>query len=124
MTKDKRVSIRVKVRQLADIVNIGGEYQSIKEEVNASLKNITIVDISSGGMCLEIEKQLIQGSKLNLTIPIIKNLPKSTIECTVTRSVIISHFTGPIKYLVGLKYNAPNTVYLNNLYEFVKPSQN
>ena len=124
MTKDKRVSIRVKVRQLADIVNIGGEYQNIKEEVNASLKNITIVDISSGGMCLEIEKQLIQGSKLNLTIPIIKKLPKSTIECTVTRSVICSYLDGPIKYLVGLKYNAPNTVYLNNLYEFVKPSQN
>ena len=124
MTKEERVSIRVKVRILADIVNVGGEYQHIKKEANASFKNITIVDISSGGMCLEITKELIEGSKLNLTIPTIENLPKSTIECTVTRSVIISHFTGPIKYLIGLKYNSPNTRYLNNLYEFVKLSQN
>ena len=124
MTKEKRVSIRVKVRILADIVNVGGDYQYIKKEANASFKNITIVDISSGGMCLEIEKELIQGSKLNLIIPIIEKLPKRTIECTVTRSVIISHFTGLIKYLVGLKYNTPNTEYLNNLYAFVKLSQN
>ena len=41
MTKEKRVSIRVKVRILADIVNVGGDYQYIKKEANASFKNIT-----------------------------------------------------------------------------------
>ena len=125
-TAENRVSIRVKVRQLADIVSIGGEYQNIKEEANASFKNITIVDISSGGVCLEIDKKLIPGSKINLTIPPIENLPKSTIECKVTRSksFIGDYLTGIIKYNVGLKYNTPNTEYLNNLYEFVKLSQN
>ena len=125
-TAENRVSIRVKVRQLADIVSIGGEYQNIKEEANASFKNITIVDISSGGVCLEIDKKLIPGSKINLTIPPIKNLPKSTIECKVTRSksFIGDYLTGIIKYNVGLKYNTPNTEYLNKLYEFVKLSQN
>ena len=125
-TAENRVSIRVKVRRLADIVSIGGEYQNIKEEANASFKNITIVDISSGGVCLEIDKKLIPGSKINLTIPPIENLPKSTIECKVTRSksFIADYLTGIIKYNVGLKYNTPNTEYLNNLYELVKLIQN
>ena len=125
-TEENRFSIRVKVRQLADIVNIGGEYQNIKEEANASFKNITIVDISSGGICIEIDKKLITGSKLGLTIPPIVNLPKTTIECKVTRSksFIGDYLTGIIKYNVGLNYNTPNTEYLKNLYEFVKLSQN
>jgi len=125
-TAENRVSIRVKVRQLANIINIGGDYQNTKEEANASFKNITIVDISSGGVCLEIDKKLIPGSKLDLTIPPIGNLPKGTIECKVTRSksFIGDYLTGIIKYNVGLKYNTPNTEYLKNLYEFVKLSQN
>ncbi len=125
-TVENRVSMRVKVRQLADIVNTGGEYKNIKEEANASFKNIIIVDISSGGVCIEIDKKLIPGSKLDLTIPPIENLPKSTIECKVTRSksFIGDYLTGIIKYNVGLKYNIPNTEYLKNLFEFVKLRQN
>ena len=122
----KRVSIRVKVRQLVDLVLIGSEYHHIKEEANASITNITIIDISCGGICIEIDKKLITGSKLDLTIPPIGNLPKTTIECKVTRSksFISDYLTGTIKYKVGLKYNTPNTEYINNLYELVKLSQN
>ena len=126
MTKENRVSIRVKVRQLVDLVQISGKYRLIEEEANASIKNITIIDISCGGICIDIEKKLITGSKLDLTIPPIGNLPKSTIECKVTRSksFISDYLTGTIKHNVGLKYNTPNTEYLNNLYELVKLSQN
>ena len=126
MSKEKRLSIRVKVRQLVDLVQIRGNYQVIEEEAKASVKNITITDISCGGICIEIEKTLITGSKLDLTIPPIGNLPKGTIECKVTRSksFIGDYLTGIIKYNVGLKYNTPNTEYLKNLYEFVKLSQN
>ena len=126
MTKENRVSIRVKVRQLVDLVQISGKYRLIEEEANASIKNITIIDISCGGICIEIDKELITGSKLDLTIPPIGNLPKSTIECKVTRSksFISDYLTGTIKHNVGLKYNTPNTEYLNNLYELVKLSQN
>ena len=123
MAKEKRLSIRVKVRQLVDLVQIRGKYQLIEEEVNASVKNITIIDISCGGICIEIEKKLITGSKLDLTIPPIENLSKSTIECTVTRSIISNSFSRYGRYEIGLKYNAPNTEYLKNLYEFVKLSQ-
>lgn len=123
MAKENRVSIRVKVRQLVDLVQIRGQYQVIEEEANASIKNITIIDISCGGICIEIEKTLITGSKLDLTIPPIGNLPKSNIECKVTRSIISSSFSSNNKYEVGLKYNTPNTEYLKNLYEFVKLSQ-
>jgi hypothetical protein len=51
-------------------------------------------------------------------------LPKTTIECKVTRSksFISDYLTGTIKYKVGLKYNTPNTEYLKNLYEFLKLS--
>ena len=126
MANEKRLSIRVKVRQLVDLVQISGKYQLIEEEANASIKNITIIDISCGGICIEIEKKLITGSKLDLTIPPIGNLPKTTIECKVTRSksFISDYLTGAIKHKVGLKYNTPNTEYLNNLYELVKLSQN
>ena len=125
MANEKRLSIRVKVRQLVDLVQISGKYQVIKEEANASLKNITIIDISCGGICIEIEKKLITGSKLELTILPIGNLPKSTIECEVTRSITSPEwFSGYNKYEVGLKYNTPNTEYLKNLYEFLKLSQN
>ena len=126
MANEKRLSIRVKVRQLVDLVQISGKYRLIEEEANASIKNITIIDISCGGICIDIEKKLITGSKLDLTIPPIGNLPKSTIECKVTRSksFISDYLTGTIKHNVGLKYNTPNTEYLNNLYELVKLSQN
>ena len=123
MAKENRVSIRVKVRQLVDLVQIRGQYQVIEEEENASIKNITIIDISCGGICIEIEKTLITGSKLDLTIPPIGNLPKSTIECKVTRSIIPSSSSRNNRYEVGLKYNTPNTEYLKSLYEFVKLSQ-
>ena len=122
MANEKRLSIRVKVRQLVDLVQISGKYQVIKEEENASLKNITIIDISCGGICIEIEKKLITGSKLELTILPIGNLPKSTIECKVTRSITSSSFSRYDRHEVGLKYNSPNTEYLKNLYEFVKLS--
>ena len=124
MANGKRLSIRVKVRQLVDLVLVGSEYHHIKEEANASIKNITIIDISCGGICIEIDKKLITGSKLDLTIPPIGNLPKTTIECKVTRSksFISDYLTGTIKYNVGLKYNTPNTEYLKNLYEFLKLS--
>ena len=115
MAKENRVSIRVKVRQLVDLVQIRGQYQVIEEEANASIKNITIIDISCGGICIEIEKTLITGSKLDLTIPPIGNLPKSNIECKVTRSIISSSFSSNNKYEVGLKYNTPNTEYLKNI---------
>jgi hypothetical protein len=123
---ENRVSIRIKIRQLVDLVLIGSEYHHIKEEANASIKNITIIDISCGGICIEIDKELIPGSKLALTIPPIGNLPKSTIECKVTRSksFISDYLTGTIKHNVGLKYNTPNTEYLKNLYEFLKSGQN
>ena len=125
MANEKRLSIRVKVRQLVDLVQISGRYQVIKEEENASLKNITIIDISCGGICIEIEKKLITGSKLELTILPIGNLPKSTIECEVTRSITSPEwFSGYNRYEVGLKYNTPNTEYLKNLYEFLKNGQN
>ena len=123
MANEKRLSIRVKVRQLVDLVQISGKYQVIKEEENASLKNITIIDISCGGICIEIEKELITGSKLELTILPIGNLPKSTIECEVTRSIISSSFSRYDRYEVGLKYNTPNTEYLKNLYEFLKTAK-
>ena len=35
---ENRVSIRVKIRQLVDLVLIGSEYQHVKEEANASIK--------------------------------------------------------------------------------------
>ena len=124
MNKDNRLSIRVKVRQLADLVQIRGKYQLIKEEATASIKNITIIDISCGGICIEIGKNLITGSKLDLTIPPIGNLSKSTIECKVTRSILAINLSRYDRYEVGLKYNTPNTEYLNKLYEFVKLSQN
>ena len=123
MAKENRVSIRVKVRQLVDLVQIRGNYQVIEEEAKASVKNITITDISCGGICIEIEKTLITGSKLDLTIPPIGNLPKSTIECKVTRSIISSRSSLNIRYEVGLKFNTPNTEYLKSLYEFVILSQ-
>jgi hypothetical protein len=124
MSKEKRNSIRVKLRQLVDIVHVSGEYQVIEEEAKASIKNITIIDISCGGICIETDKELIAGSKLELTILPIGNLPKSTIECEVTRSVISSSFSRYDRYEVGLKYNPPNTEYLKNLYEFLKNGQN
>jgi hypothetical protein len=124
MAKEKRLSIRVKVRQLLDLVQISGKYEVIEEEANASIKNIIIIDISCGGMCVEIDKELIQGSKLELTILPIGNLPKSTIECEVTRSIISSSFSRYDSFEVGLKYTPPNTEYLKNLYEFLKNGQN
>ena len=124
MTKEKRLSIRVMVRQLVDLVQISGKYEVIEEEANASIQNIIIIDISCGGMCIEIDKELIQGSKLELTILPIGNLPKSTIECEVTRSIISSSFSRYDSFEVGLKYTPPNTEYLKNLYEFLKNGQN
>jgi hypothetical protein len=117
---EDRVSIRIKIRQLVDLILIGSEYQHIKEEANASIRNITIIDISQGGMCIETDKGLLEKSKLSITIPIIDKLPKTSIECRVTRSksFISDYTTGTIKHNVGLTYINPNTEYLKNLYSY------
>jgi hypothetical protein len=56
-TKENRVSIRVKVKQLADIILIGG-YHHVKEESKSSIKNITLIDISYKRTFSKIEVKL------------------------------------------------------------------
>ena len=117
---EDRVSIRIKIRQLVDLIQIGSEYHYIKEEANASNQKITLIDISQGGMCIETNKGLLVKSKLSMTIPIIEKLPKTPIECRVTRSksFISDYTTSTIKYNVGLTYINPNTEYLKNLFSY------
>ena len=115
--KEKRKFIRVQVRRLTSIVKQQGKYELLEETLNKDLTLLDIKDISTGGLRIESEDEIIKGTSFELTIPKIKKLDKAIVKCEVTRSEFND---GNYVYDVGLRFIPANTDYLKELVEATK----
>ena len=119
INKDQRVSIRVGIKQLTSIVKAsGGDYEVVSGDDKIILTKVKILDMSSGGLCIEAKHQIKEGVSFDLEIPKIKNLDTHTIRCECTRSIFREDpLYNKSYHEVGLKFEQPNNKYIKQLYE-------
>tara|TARA_B100000949_G_C13944676_1_gene310294 strand:+ start:38 stop:445 length:408 start_codon:yes stop_codon:yes gene_type:complete len=124
--KEQRVSLRVGIKRLTSIIKKGGGYELIQGDKETKTITIRIVDISSGGLCIESKKTLKSGVNFELEIPEIMHLESNVLTCEVTRSIFredprcyLNMGTAKDKsyYEIGLKFKTPNTNYLKEFLE-------
>ena len=127
--KEQRASLRVGIKKLTSIIRKGGDYELIQGDKETKTTIIRIVDISSGGLCIESKKTLKSGVNFELEIPEIMHLESNVLTCEVTRSIFRE---GPRCYLnmgttkdksyyeIGLKFKTPNTNYLKQLLDLAQ----
>ena len=116
INKEKREIIHTKVRRLTSIVNHEGAYELIEEDEISTPTPINVKDISTGGLRIISEYELLKGSFIDLTIPDIETLDSLILKCEVIRSL----FDGANYYDIGLRFRPPNTGYLKQLVELFK----
>ena len=124
--KEKRSSLRVRIKRLNSIILNAGKYVVVPGDEKPMTTKIEIADISPGGLCIESKYNLKSGVAFDLEILKIKNLDAATLRCEITRSIFREdplHHTnlGTDKdksyYEIGLKFKSPNTKYINQLVE-------
>ena len=86
-TKEKREFIRTKVRRLTSIVKHEGAYKLIKEDEISTPTPINVKDISTGGLRIISEYELLKGAFIDLAIPDIETLDSAKVKCEVIRSL-------------------------------------
>ena len=127
--KEQRASLRVCIKRLASIIKKGGGYELIQGDKETKTITIRIVDISSGGLCIESKKTLKSGVNFELEIPEIMHLESNVLTCEVTRSIFredprcyLNMGTAKDKsyYEIGLKFKIPNTNYLKQLLDLAQ----
>ena len=129
---ENRSSIRAGIRQLTSIIKKGGDYELIQGADKATVTTLKIIDISSGGLCIESRQNLRKGVALELEIPKIKNLDATIIACEVKRAIFredplyyknLGTDRDKSYYEIGLKFKIPNTEYLKQLYALAVANQ-
>ena len=115
--KEKREFIRTKVRRLRSVVKHEGAYKLIEEDEIPTPAPTNVKDISTGGLRIISEYELMKGAFIDLTIPDIETLYSTVVKCEVMRSL----FDGDNHtYELGLRFKPPNTGYLKQLVELIK----
>ena len=117
INKEKREFIRTKVRRLTSIAKHEGVYELIEEDEISTPTPINVKDISTGGLRIISEYELLKGSFIDLTIPDIETLDSAIVKCEVIRSLFNSDIN---TYDIGLRFRPPNTDYLKQLVELLK----
>jgi hypothetical protein len=124
INKNQRTSLRVGIKQLTSILKKGHGHELVKGDNKMEVATIRIVDLSTGGLCIESKKTLKLGMNFELKIPTIMHLESNLLACEVTRSIFredpryyINMGTAQDKsyYEIGLKFKNPNTNYLKQL---------
>ena len=126
INKNQRTSLRVGIKKLTSIIKKGHGHghELVKGENKMEVATIRIVDLSTGGLCIESKKTLKSGMNFELKIPTIMHLESNLLACEVTRSIFredpryyINMGTAQDKsyYEIGLKFKNPNTNYLQQL---------
>ena len=108
VNKEKREFLRTKVKRLTSIVQHEGVYKLIEEDKVSTPTLINVKDISTGGLRIFSEYELMKGTFINLTIPNIETLDSLILKCEAIRSL----FDGTNYYDIGLRFRPPNTDYL------------
>ena len=119
INKDQRASIRLGIKQITSIVRVsGGDYEVVEGDEKIVFTKVKILDISTGGLCIEAKHQIKKGVAFDLEIPKIKNLDANLVRCECTRSIFREDPLHNKSYHeVGLKFEKPNNKYLKQLYE-------
>ena len=115
INKDQRASLRVGIKQLTSIIKKGHAHELVKGDNKMEVATIRIVDLSTGGLCIESKKTLKLGVKFELEIPKIMHLESNLLACEVTRSIFREDPQYHMNYEIGLKFKTPNTNYLKQL---------
>ena len=115
--REKRKFIRLQVRRLTSIVKKSGTYMLLEEALKKNHTLLNVKDISTGGLRIESDYEVIKGTNFELTIPKIKKLDRAIVKCEVKRSEFQD---GTCIYDIGLKFIPPNTGYLIELVESIK----
>ena len=119
INKDQRASLRVGIKQLTSIIKKGHAHELVKGDNKMEVATIRIVDLSTGGLCIESKKTLKLGVKFELEIPKIMHLESNLLACEVTRSIFREDPQYHMNYEIGLKFKTPNTNYLKQLRNLV-----
>ena len=117
INKEKREFLRTKVRRLTSIVKHEGIYKLIEEGEISTPTLINVKDISTGGLRIFSEYELMKGVFIDLTFPDIETLDSAIVKCEVIRSLFDD---GNYTYGIGLRFRPPNTDYLKQLVELLK----
>ena len=115
INKDKRISLRVGIKQLTSIIKKGHAHELVKGDNKMGVATIRIVDLSTGGLCIESKKTLKLGVKFELEIPKIMHLDSNLLVCEVTHSIFREDPQYHMNYEIGLNFETPNTNYLKQL---------
>jgi len=117
VNKEKREFLRTKVRRLTSIVKHEGAYKLIEEDVISTLAPTSVKDISTGGLRIISEIEMMKGAFIDLTIPDIETLDSHIVKCEVIRSLSDD---GNYTYDIGLRFIPPNTDYLKKIVELLE----
>ena len=115
--KEKRKFIRTKVKRLTSIIKNEGVYRLVAEDKISTPILINVQDISTGGLRIVSEYQLMKDEFINLTISDIGSLDSAIIKGEVTRSLFDD---SDHTYDVSLRFITPNTDYLKQLIDLLK----
>ena len=85
----KKLSLRVRVKKLTTIVKNDKGYETVSGDKKPTTIGIKIVDISTGGLCIESKYCFKEGMMLELEVPKIATLDAMILTCEVTRSIYI-----------------------------------
>ena len=116
----KKLSVRVGVKKLTTIVKNDKGYETVPGDNKPTTIGIKIVDISTGGLCIESKHYLKEGMMLELEIPKIATLDGMILTCKVTRSIFIQDSLYHVSigtdndksyYHIGLRSKNPNDIY-------------
>ena len=58
INKDQRASLRVGIKQLTSIIKKGHAHELVEGDNKMGVATIRIVDLSTGGLCIESKKHL------------------------------------------------------------------
>ena len=116
VNKEEREFVRTRVKQLTSIVKHEGAYELIEGDEISTPTLINVKDISTGGLRIISEYELLNGSFIDLTIPDIETLDSAKVKCEVIHSLS----DGANYHDIGLRFRPPNTYYLKQLVELLK----
>jgi len=114
---EKRSFLRAKVMKSTCIAKDQGIYKLVTESSEPIPVKIDVLDISTGGLSLITEVEILNATDFDLMIQEIKTLSSATVKCKVTRSLLDKSDS---IYEIGVRFIPANTDYLKQLVELLK----
>ena len=114
---EKRNFLRAQLKKSTCIAKDQRVYKLVTESSVSIPVKIDVLDMSTGGLCIMTEVEILNGTNFDLIIPEIKTLSSATVKCKVTRSLFNKSDS---KYEVGVQFIPPNTDYLKKLIALLK----